>query len=95
MHVADGTDPLMQAVADIIRTTLGPRAMLKMLLDASGGALRCCDCSTRDMLHQASSSPTTATQSCERLTCRTLLPRYADDDMTIKHRKSSPSRSSS
>lgn len=32
---------LMQAVADIIRTTLGPRAMLKMLLDASGGALRC------------------------------------------------------
>lgn len=30
---------LMQAVADIVRTTLGPRAMLKMLLDASGGAL--------------------------------------------------------
>lgn len=28
----------MQAVADIVRTTLGPRAMLKMLLDASGGA---------------------------------------------------------
>jgi len=27
-----------QAVADIVRTTLGPRAMLKMLLDASGGA---------------------------------------------------------
>lgn len=27
-----------QAVADIIRTTLGPRSMLKMLLDASGGA---------------------------------------------------------
>ena len=26
-----------QAVADIIRTTLGPRSMLKMLLDASGG----------------------------------------------------------
>ena len=27
----------VQAVADIIRTTLGPRSMLKMLLDASGG----------------------------------------------------------
>ncbi|PPD91973.1 hypothetical protein GOBAR_DD11090 [Gossypium barbadense] len=27
----------LQAVADIIRTTLGPRSMLKMLLDASGG----------------------------------------------------------
>lgn len=27
----------MQAVADVIRTTLGPRSMLKMLLDASGG----------------------------------------------------------
>jgi T-complex protein 1 subunit gamma len=26
-----------KAVADIIRTTLGPRSMLKMLLDASGG----------------------------------------------------------
>lgn len=26
-----------QAVADIVRTTLGPRAMLKMLLDANGG----------------------------------------------------------
>jgi hypothetical protein len=25
-------------VSDIIRTTLGPRSMLKMLLDASGGA---------------------------------------------------------
>ncbi len=28
----------VQAVADVIRTTLGPRSMLKMLLDASGGA---------------------------------------------------------
>jgi hypothetical protein len=28
---------LLQAVADIVRTTLGPRAMLKMLLDANGG----------------------------------------------------------
>lgn len=28
-----------QAVADIIRTTLGPRSMLKMLLDAAGGIL--------------------------------------------------------
>lgn len=36
---------LLQAVADIIRTTLGPRAMLKMLLDASGGTLRCRHCS--------------------------------------------------
>lgn len=27
----------LQAVADIVRTTLGPRAMLKMLLDANGG----------------------------------------------------------
>lgn len=29
----------MQAVADIVRTTLGPRAMLKMLLDANGSIL--------------------------------------------------------
>lgn len=28
-----------QAVADIVRTTLGPRSMLKMLLDAAGGGL--------------------------------------------------------
>ncbi|CAL5221285.1 g3450 [Coccomyxa viridis] len=28
-----------KAVADIVRTTLGPRAMLKMLLDASGGII--------------------------------------------------------
>ena len=27
-----------KAVADTIRTTLGPRSMLKMILDASGGA---------------------------------------------------------
>ena len=33
---------LAQAVADIIRTTLGPRSMLKMLLDASGGGVRFC-----------------------------------------------------
>jgi len=26
-----------QAVADIIRTTLGPRSMMKMLIDAGGG----------------------------------------------------------
>lgn len=26
-----------QAVAEVIRTTLGPRSMLKMLLDAAGG----------------------------------------------------------
>jgi hypothetical protein len=29
-----------QAVSDIIRTTLGPRSMLKMILDASGGTCR-------------------------------------------------------
>eukprot|EP00256_Glycine_max_P032622 XP_006577470.2 T-complex protein 1 subunit gamma-like [Glycine max] len=28
-----------QAIADIIRTTLGPRFMLKMLFDASGGIM--------------------------------------------------------
>jgi chaperonin GroEL (HSP60 family) len=28
----------LQAVSDIIRTTLGPRSMLKMLLDPNGGA---------------------------------------------------------
>ena len=27
----------LQAVADIIRSTLGPRSMLKMLLDPNGG----------------------------------------------------------
>ena len=26
-----------KAVADVVRTTLGPRSMLKMILDASGG----------------------------------------------------------
>ena len=31
-----------QAVADIIRTTLGPRSMLKMLLDAGGGMPKAC-----------------------------------------------------
>ena len=31
-----------QAVADIIRTTLGPRSMLKMLLDAAGGNSSAC-----------------------------------------------------
>lgn len=31
-------DLFLQAVADIIRTTLGPQSMLKMLLDAAGGA---------------------------------------------------------
>ena len=29
----------LQVVADVIRTTLGPRSMLKMLLDAGGGTL--------------------------------------------------------
>ena len=28
---------MKQAVADIIRTTLGPKSMLKMLLDPMGG----------------------------------------------------------
>jgi T-complex protein 1 subunit gamma len=41
---------LLQAVADIIRTTLGPQSMLKMLLDASGGVhtpqLRCLEPNT-------------------------------------------------
>ena len=36
--LSDAAMRLLQAVADIIRTTLGPRSMLKMLLDASGGA---------------------------------------------------------
>ena len=30
---------MLQTVADIVRTTLGPRAMLKMLLDANGGII--------------------------------------------------------
>ena len=33
----DGGRCRSQAVADIIRTTLGPKSMLKMLLDAQGG----------------------------------------------------------
>ena len=32
----------VKAVADIIRTTLGPRSMLKMLLDAGGGNFPFC-----------------------------------------------------
>jgi len=38
-HINVGCDQSIdaQAVADIIRTTLGPRSMLKMLLDANGG----------------------------------------------------------
>ena len=31
-----------KAVSDVVRTTLGPRSMLKMILDASGGT---CDAS--------------------------------------------------
>jgi T-complex protein 1 subunit gamma len=38
------TNPTMQAVADIIRSTLGPRSMLKMLLDPNGGAFRSFTC---------------------------------------------------
>ncbi|KAK9862284.1 hypothetical protein WJX84_000700 [Apatococcus fuscideae] len=37
--VQQGNIMAAKAVADIIRTTLGPRAMLKMLLDASGGII--------------------------------------------------------
>lgn len=36
-RVHHGNIQASKAVADIIRTTLGPRSMLKMLLDASGG----------------------------------------------------------
>lgn len=40
MDISGETVRLLQAVSDIVRTTLGPRAMLKMLLDSSGGRLR-------------------------------------------------------
>ncbi len=60
-----------QAVADIIRTTLGPRSMLKMLLDASGGARGAVSAAssasagrqqTFAMTAQRGSSPTEAVQ---------------------------------
>lgn len=37
MHITCLSPSPSQAVADIIRTTLGPRSMLKMLLDPNGG----------------------------------------------------------
>ena len=49
-----------RAVADIIRTTLGPRSMLKMLLDPMGGVLMTNDgnCILRevDVSHPAAKS---------------------------------------
>jgi T-complex protein 1 subunit gamma len=51
---------LVQAVADIIRTTLGPRSMLKMLLDPMGGIVMTNDgnCILRevDVSHPAAKS---------------------------------------
>jgi hypothetical protein len=64
LDLAD-TDQPLQAVADIVRTTLGPRSMLKMLLDPMGGiGMRCLEqfarlahfLSLRDILDHASSS---------------------------------------
>ena len=50
----------VQAVADIIRTTLGPRSMLKMLLDPMGGIVMTNDgnCILRevDVSHPAAKS---------------------------------------
>ena len=43
-----------KAVSDIIRTTLGPRSMLKMILDASGGTT-----TTTTTTHIASSREST------------------------------------
>ena len=40
----------LQAVADIIRTTLGPRSMLKMLLDAAGGDISLFPIITREAI---------------------------------------------
>jgi T-complex protein 1 subunit gamma len=53
-------DLFLQAVADIIRTTLGPQSMLKMLLDAAGGIVVTNDgnCILRelDLAHPAAKS---------------------------------------
>ena len=45
-----------KAVSDIIRTTLGPRSMLKMILDASGGTTKT---TTTTTTHIASSREST------------------------------------
>ena len=46
-----------KAVSDIIRTTLGPRSMLKMILDASGGTTK--TTTTTTTTHIASSREST------------------------------------
>jgi chaperonin GroEL (HSP60 family) len=47
-----------KAVSDIIRTTLGPRSMLKMILDASGGTTKTMT-TTTTTTHIASSREST------------------------------------
>lgn len=39
MHFFYSDLSVLQTVADIVRTSLGPRAMLKMMLDPMGGTL--------------------------------------------------------
>ena len=48
-----------KAVSDIIRTTLGPRSMLKMILDASGGTTTTTTPTTTTTTHIASSREST------------------------------------
>jgi T-complex protein 1 subunit gamma len=59
-NVLSLTATFLQAVADIIRTTLGPRSMLKMLLDPMGGIVMTNDgnCILRevDVSHPAAKS---------------------------------------
>jgi T-complex protein 1 subunit gamma len=96
-RLAAAADPATrpQTVADIIRTTLGPRSMLKMLLDASGGSHRCrravgvsapAPDSLTGALSQASCSPTMGTRSCARSTWRTPRPRWGALSPAGQHR---------
>ena len=53
-----------KAVADIVRTTLGPKSMLKMLLDPMGGIVLTNDGNA--ILREVSLPNSNASRSCQR-----------------------------
>ncbi len=61
-----------KAVADIIRTTLGPRSMLKMILDPMGGIVMTNDGSADSDRQQRSPSLRHCHCSASRLLCASL-----------------------
>ena len=61
--------PRFQAVSEIIRTTLGPRSMLKMLLDPMGGIVM-----TNDVRAECSALHTTRVARSCRALALALIP---------------------